>query len=341
MYRSPQHLTSVEYPCATVPAFTLALPAELRASGSSRALLMWSISQLRRHHIVEAAYESRHLLAMVLGVKPSLVQVTSVEVTPEQMDACAAIIARRAAHEPFQYLLGETGFRRGIFTCRPGVLIPRPETETLVERVAFRIAADFPEHRRVLELGTGSGAPIISLAMDFRHATFVATDSDPAALALAAENARRNDVEDRVLFLEGDWWDALSAHRIELPFDIIFSNPPYIPGPEIPNLPREILDHEPHQALDGGPDGLAFYRRTIGEFRDWLQPGGWLIVEVGDGQAGLVQSLFQRAGLQQVEIAWDLHNLPRVVEGRLPHPDDPPLLAETEEQDNDNDTQSD
>lgn len=302
-----------------MPEATVSLPSDLRASGSSRALLRWSIAQLKRHRITEAAYESRHLIAHVLGMRPSLIQITSVDLAPEQMDACAALIARRIAHEPFQYLLGETGFRRGIFTCRPGVLIPRPETETLVERVAIRLALDFAVHHRVLELGTGSGAPIISLAMDFPRQTFVATDIDPAAIALAEENARRNAVEARVVFLQGDWFEALSQHRVAMPFDLIFSNPPYIPGPELDNLPREIRDHEPLTALDGGPDGLAFYRRLIGEVRDWLKPGGYVIVEVGDGQAGHVQNLFEHAGLLEVEVTFDLHNLPRVVEGRLPY----------------------
>lgn len=301
----------------TVPVLP-ELPADLRISRSSRALLKWSIEQLRRHQIEEAAYESRCLIAHALGMKPSLLHLSALDLEPEQMEACAELIRRRAAQEPFQYLLGETGFRRGIFTCRPGVLIPRPETETLVERAALRLLVDPSTHRRVLELGTGSGAAIISLAMDYPRHTYVATDIDPVALELAQENAQRNSVADRILFLEGDWWEALRAARIQLPFDVILSNPPYIPTVELDRLPVEIRDHEPLTALDGGPDGLKYYRRLVGELFSFLKPEAWVIVEVGDGQAGAVQSLFENVGLQHVEVTFDLHNLPRVVAGQRP-----------------------
>ncbi|HYE79030.1 MAG TPA: peptide chain release factor N(5)-glutamine methyltransferase [bacterium] len=298
----------------------MTLPAEIIASRSSRELLKWSIATLKAARVVEASYESRYLMARALGVKPGLVQLASMELDAHQMAAAAELVARRVGGEPFQYILGETGFRRGMFWCRPGVLIPRPETETLVERAASHLYRAGEEHLRILELGTGSGAPIVALAMDFPRHTYVATDIDPVALELAQENAERNGVGDRIAFLQGDWWEALEHARVNIPFHIILSNPPYIPTGGVMSLPREIRDFEPHAALDGGFDGLAFYRRLVGQLPTWLRPGGWVLVEVGEGQAGLVQQLFERAGLVQVEVTSDLHSLPRVVEGRMPYP---------------------
>ena len=318
------------YPTGILDTLSSQPPANILQTGSSRELLKWSIEFLKQSGVVEATYESRYLMAHALGVKPGLVQLTGMTLDRQQIGTILGLLRRRVAGEPFQYLVGEVGFRRGIFTCRPGVLIPRPETETLVERAMAHLHPAPAEYMRILELGTGSGAPIISLAMEFPKYTYVATDLDGQAVALAEENAVRNGVADRIAFLQGDWWEALQEHRVNLPFDLIISNPPYVATQEIPNLPIEVREHEPHTALDGGADGLAFYRRLVGELPQFLRPGGWVLVEVGDGQAGAVQSLFEHAGLTKVGVTFDLHNLPRVVEGRLPAGTEEEAAAEEE-----------
>ncbi|MEO7994063.1 MAG: peptide chain release factor N(5)-glutamine methyltransferase [bacterium] len=292
------------------------LPAAIRETGSSRELLLWAKEVLKRHQVVEAAYEARHLVARALAANPGLVQLASLTLAPDQVDSCAAMVARRVAGEPFQYLIGETGFRKGLFTCQPGVLIPRPETETLVDRAIVHLHQSGDKHWRILELGTGSGAPIISLALEFPRHTYVATDISQRALTLAEANAIRNGCVDRIAFLPGDWWDALRDNRVSLPFDLIITNPPYVAHSDIAELPTEIRDHEPHEALDGGIDGLAFYRRLVGELGEFLKPGGWVVAEVGDAQDDAVRIIFEHAGMTELATSSDLHGLPRVVEGR-------------------------
>jgi release factor glutamine methyltransferase len=218
-----------------------------------------------------------------------------------------AKVVRRANREPVQYILGEKEFWSLPFAVSPAVLIPRPDTEVLIEE-ALRVA---PQARRILDVGTGSGAIAVALAHELPEAYVVATDISAEALAVAAANARRNDVAARVSLRQGDL-----ACLPEGPFDLIVSNPPYIPQADLAGLAPEVRDFEPRQALCGGADGLDCYRALTAQARERLAPGGWLLLEVGIDQASAVEQLLADAGLEERFHRQDYGGVPRVVGGR-------------------------
>jgi release factor glutamine methyltransferase len=229
----------------------------------------------------------------------------------EKLDAGEAahfqvLLDRRLAGEPLQYITGNTEFYGLPFRVAPGVLIPRPETEHLVEKV-LSLAANFPTPR-IIDVGTGSGVLAIVLARHLPHAQIAATDLSSSALAIARENASRNGVFHRIRFLEGDL--VAPVHRET--FEIVVSNPPYIPEIDRPTLAVEVRDHEPALALFAGIDGLDIYRRLIPASFGALIPGGFLALEIGYGQSTAIQSLLRGAGFHQVEFFPDLQNIPRI-----------------------------
>ena len=198
------------------------------------------------------------------------------------------LAARRAAREPVSRILGEREFHGRGFEVTPAVLDPRPDTETLVD--AALALAQRPG--LVLDLGTGSGAIIVTLLAEWPQATGVATDLSAAALDVAARNARRHKVNGRVRFVHGNWFEGLTGH-----FDLIVSNPPYIALGEIAGLAADVRDFDPLRALDGGPDGLEAYRRIAVGAGGHLAPSGAVLVEIGAGQAAAVETIFQAARL--------------------------------------------
>jgi release factor glutamine methyltransferase len=218
-------------------------------------------------------------------------------------------VRRRAGREPLAYILGMTEFWSLPLKVTPDALIPRPDTELLVEQALQRVAGP----ARVLDVGTGSGALAIALAHERAEWQVTALDLSPAALAVAGENAGANGVAERIALLEGDL-----AALPDGPFALIVANPPYIAHAELATLMPEVRDFEPHLALDGGPDGLDAYRALAGQAGRVLIPGGWLLVEVGMGQAPAVQALFAAAGLTELFSALDLAGIERVVGGRKP-----------------------
>jgi release factor glutamine methyltransferase len=232
--------------------------------------------------------------------------------TAAEVEAFRAGARQRVRRMPVQYITGEAGFRHLVLAVSQQVLIPRPETEVLVD-VALR-CLDGRGAPRVLELGCGSGAVSISVAREREDARVVATDLSAAAVAVARGNARRHDAAERLAFLCGDLFAPL-AHRPR--FDAVLCNPPYIRRTDLDSLEPEVRDFEPRLALDGGEDGLDFYRRIAAEAAAHLKPGGWLVLEVGDGQAEPAAAVL-RAGhrLEVVEVASDLAGVPRVLVGR-------------------------
>ena len=216
-------------------------------------------------------------------------------------------VRRRAGHEPLAYILGRAEFWSLPFKVTPAVLIPRPDTELLVEAALPLLAGA----ARVLDVGTGSGALAIALAHERQAVTVTAIDLSAAALAVANENARTNGVAERIAFVETD----LAALPVG-PFELIVANPPYIPQGDLAGLMPEVRDFEPRLALDGGPDGLDAYRALGRQAGAVLAPGGWLLVEVGIGQAAAVQELFASAGLAEIFTARDLAGIERVVGGK-------------------------
>jgi len=231
------------------------------------------------------------------------------------------LVARRVQGVPVAYLTGHKEFFGLDFKVTPAVLIPRPETEILVER-ALQVAADFVAAKgelRILDLGTGSGAIAVTLAVGLPTARLVATDCSPAALEVAGRNARRQGVHARIDLRQGDLWAALAAQdAARRPvFDLIVSNPPYIPADELAALSREVRQ-EPRLALDGGPDGLAFYRCLVAGLPAYLAPGGWVLLEVGAGQSSAVNRLLTEAGLTVLPPVKDLAGIERVVQAHEP-----------------------
>lgn len=225
--------------------------------------------------------------------------------------ALAAVLKRRAAGEPIQYILGKAEFFGLQFILTPDVLIPRPESEVLAEAVvkyAYRLS---PIANRILEIGTGSGCIAISLAKLLPNVEITATDISEKALGVALENSRIHQVSDRIKFLQSNLFR--SSKISDKRFAICVFNPPYIPSSQIERLQPE-LRYEPRIALDGGIDGLDFYRRTIKEAADYLATGGLLIMEIGYNQQEAVGDIFKRSlSFEIIEFVRDYNNRDRVV----------------------------
>ena len=222
-----------------------------------------------------------------------------------------ALVLRRERGEPVAYLLGHRGFWTLELRTTPAVLIPRPETELLVEQALLRMPPERTAH--VADLGTGSGAIALALASERPCARVVATDASPDALELAAANARAHGIGN-VEFRRGDWWSPLAGER----FDLVASNPPYIADSD-PHLSQGDLRFEPHAALASGADGLDAIRAIVAGAPAHLHPGGWLLLEHGWEQGGAVRALLHEAGLVDIATHRDLERRDRVTLGRV-HP---------------------
>jgi release factor glutamine methyltransferase len=268
-------------------------------------VLDWTTQKFTDAGFASARLEAQLLLAHVLGC--SRVQLYTGFDKPLGEDELAgyrSLIKRRLGGEPVAYLLGEQEFWALPFWVDASVLVPRPDTETLIE-VAKGLGGT-----RVLDLCTGSGAIAVALAKELPAATVVATEISVEAAALARRNAERNGVT--VDVRTGDLWEPVAGET----FDLIVSNPPYIATSVIATLSPEVR-REPRIALDGGPDGLAFYDRILARLRDHLAPGGWLAVEHGFDQADAVRERFERAGLVEITLTHDLGKNPRVTRGTV------------------------
>ncbi len=230
-------------------------------------------------------------------------------VTDAQVSAVDALARRREAREPVAHILGRKHFWTLDLAVDSDVLIPRPETELLVETALEALANDVPA--RVLDLGVGSGAILLAVLSERGCANGVGVDLSAGALALARRNAEALGLADRVVFKQGGWDVPLATG-----FDVVLSNPPYIPSAEIETLAPEVALYEPRLALDGGGDGLDAYRAIIPLLIRLLRPGGVFAFEVGRGQAEAVSALARAAGLSIDPVRRDLVGVPRVVRGR-------------------------
>lgn len=229
----------------------------------------------------------------------------------EELEAMRRSIRRRQNGEPLAYIVGEKEFMSLSFQVDPRVLIPRPETEHLVEGALERMDGQGPV--QALDVGTGSGAVAIALAYYGEGWHIVATDVEGSALEVARSNARRHGLEERIRFYEGDLFEALPPEEIS--FHCILSNPPYIPSEDLPSLQKEVR-LQPHRALDGGIDGLQVYPLLIRGAHERLEDGGLLGLEVGIGQSGKVADLMERAGFSGLEICKDYSEHQRCIFGR-------------------------
>jgi release factor glutamine methyltransferase len=260
-----------------------------------------------------ARRDAELLLLHTLDItKAALLANPARELTPTEEQTYEAAITRRLRQEPIQYITGTQEFYGLPFRVTPAVLIPRPETELLVEAVLARLPHDHPVS--IADIGTGSGAIAIALAAHLPHATITALDLSPEALAVAQSNAAVNNITSRIRFLLSDLLSALPPSEQHAHFDAIVSNPPYVPLADAPTLHPQVREHEPHTALFAGPDGLDIYRRLIPQARQALKPGGLLALEIGHGQreaiAGLLSAWHGRTILD------DLQGIPRVALAR-------------------------
>ncbi len=267
------------------------------------ALLAEAAATLAEAGIEAPAREARLLLLHAIG-RPATALLDRAE--PIHAPALAPLVARRAAREPMALILGRQGFWTLDLEVSPDTLIPRADSEAIVEAAL----AAAPAPRRVLDLGTGTGCLLLAVLSERPGAWGLGIDLSPDAAALAARNARSTGLAARATFLAADWSAPLSnAAR----FDLVLSNPPYIPTPDLAGLMPEVLAHEPPRALDGGPDGLAAYRHIIATLPTLLAPGGVAVLEVGIGQAAEVEALARAMGLPHLATRLDLAGIPRAV----------------------------
>ena len=262
------------------------------------------------------ALDAEVLLAHLLQKdRAALIRDGEQELPPDMVKGFRALLERRVGHEPVHYIIGRREFWTISFKIHRGVLIPRPETELVVE-TALGILRNRPvlagdASACLADLGTGSGNISVALACELPGCTVHAVDVSPEALRCARENAESSGVADRVKFHLGDLFDPLSAEGPE--FDIIVSNPPYVSTPEMEELPSEVRDYEPHGALHGGEEGLCFLRRIIDRSPEYLRPGGALVLEIGSGQGESVLKLMEGRGVYRgCEIIRDYARLDRV-----------------------------
>lgn len=230
----------------------------------------------------------------------------------DQLKLLEAYSARRLKGEPVVRILGEKEFWSLSFKLNDATLVPRPETELVVER-GLEIIGPL-DKARILDLGTGTGCIPISLLTEYSDVTAVAVDLSASALEMARFNANRHGVGARFTTLEGSWFDPLPPGAR---FDLITSNPPYIETAEIATLMPEVREHDPRLALDGGPDGLEAYRAIAAEAALFLKPAGVLLLEIGSGQGSAVSDILVGAHFREVEVLQDLAGLDRVIVARL------------------------
>ncbi len=255
-----------------------------------------------------AALDARLLLLDALGISATdLITGPDVPLTPEQAEALASFTQRRLNHEPVARIIGVREFWGLPFRLSPETLVPRPDTETLVE-TALDLLPDRQAPLRLVDFGTGSGCILVALLHELPQATGLGVDLSLGALVTARTNATDNRVGNRCHFALSRWADAVSG-----PFDLIVSNPPYIASGVIPTLDQEVREHDPKLALDGGPDGLEPYRILLDEAERLLAPGGLLVVEIGYDQAKALSRLAGLSGLEILRVAHDLSGNPRCV----------------------------
>lgn len=267
--------------------------------------------KFRQAGIESAEIDARLLIAHALGIdRAALIANGERAFTSDEMKVIDALAARRLRREPVARILGAKEFWSLSLHITPAVLVPRPETETLVEAALDALTRDARqmEKPRILDIGTGSGALLLALLSELPNAVGTGTDISAAALGVARVNAERNDLAGRCSFVACD-----IAAGVPGPFDLIVSNPPYVAHGEIASLAPEVRDYDPALALDGGADGLDGYRAIATQACRLLTPGGKLVVELGAGQEAAVRALFTKAGLTAAAALNDLAGIPRAL----------------------------
>jgi len=280
-----------------------------------RELLGRAEGHLVRHGVPNARRNAEWMLCHTLGwTMLDLYVQSGARLDERRLAAYWERVERRAKREPLQYILGSTEFMSLPFDVSKGVFVPRPDTEVLVERADLLLRArPLHEPLTVLDLCCGSGIIGVSLAHRIANLSVTGVDVSAAAVELTARNAANNGVADRVRVIEADAFAWLDVTRDR--FAAILCNPPYIESGELAALPREVREHEPILALDGGRDGLDFYRRVVPLLRERMAPHGFVMFEIGDTQGAAVSAMLVAAGFARVEVVQDLSGRDRVVVG--------------------------
>ena len=278
-------------------------------------LLCQGAAVLRAAGIEDARAEARLLLGHVLGLDAAGLLARRHE--PVEAAPFHAVLARRAAREPLAYITGRQGFWTLDLAVSPATLIPRADSESLVE-AALAALPDRQAALRVLDLGTGTGCLLLAILAECPQAFGVGVDLAPEAAGLGRDNARATGLGARAAFLAGDWAGALAGR-----FDLVLSNPPYIESGDISALMPEVAAHEPARALDGGADGLAAYRLLAAQLPALLVPGGIAVLELGQGQRAAVSALMAASGLAVLGCRADLNGVDRALVVKKPIGDGP------------------
>jgi release factor glutamine methyltransferase len=287
----------------------------LTAARTMAAVRRELAEKFRQAGIESAETDARLLMAHALGIdRAELIANGERALKPDEIEAIEALAARRLKHEPVARIFGCKEFWSLNLHVSPAVLVPRPETETVVEAALDIVVGDAlqMEKLRILDIGTGSGALLLALLSELPNTTGIGTDISTAALDIARANAERNDLAGRCTFIVCD-----IAAGLQGTFDLIVSNPPYVARGDIASLAPEVRDYDPALALDGGADGLDGYRAIAADARRLLAPGGRLIVELGAGQEAAVRALFTKAGLTVAAARDDLAGIPRALSASI------------------------
>ena len=288
-------------------------------SWTVRDLMKVSIDHLQRHGFDEARLTVELLLSHALQCQRiQLYTRFDQPLTKDELGTFRSLFERRLRHEPVQYIVGSAGFMGMQFRVDPRVLIPRPETETLVEQTML-MCSRRPQKETItlLEIGTGSGNIAISLSKLVRGIQVTSIDANVRSLEVARENAEIHQVTDRVALHAISVFGPL-AGLLKQKFDLLVSNPPYVSAEEWDHLAPEVREHEPRGAISDAKDGLEFYRRIGSVAGEVLRHGGQVLVEIGFGQSESVQEIFKDAGLTEISSANDLQGIPRVLTAKYP-----------------------
>jgi release factor glutamine methyltransferase len=278
---------------------------------TQRAAFKQAVARLKEAGGETPILDARLLIQHALGIEwNQLFTGPDRDLTPEEAQKIEAVIGERLAGKPVSRIIGQRGFWKADFAINEHVLDPRPDTETVIMAVT-RLLPDLGAPLSILDLGTGSGAILLALLHEYPAASGSGVDISSEAIHIARHNAERLDMTGRANFAVRDWNDGLAEIRGQ--FDVIVSNPPYIPSGDIPGLAPEVRQHDPLQALDGGPDGLTAYRALAKLIPGLLKPGGLVVLEMGIGQIEAVKKLFTDAGFGDFSSWKDLGGIDRAL----------------------------
>jgi len=282
-----------------------------RKGVSLRELYHQGREVIRQSGMDNPELEASLLLAKALSIEAKDIYAhPERQLGPEEVEEFNRLLERRIRREPMAYILGEKEFYSRSFTVTPDVLIPRPETEILVEE-ALKILENFTSPW-IIDVGTGSGCIAVTLGCERRDARIFATDISYEALLVARENSDRHGVSQGVSFICSD---LLGCFKDES-FDLVVSNPPYVKGSDYPGLDREVRDYEPKLSLLGGEEGIDYIKEIVLQSKTVLKKGGWCIIEVGVNQSGRVTEMFEEAGFKDISLTRDLSGIERVIKGK-------------------------